>query len=258
MSPRCIPYMGPHSIRRSGYVRLPARRAADRSNSRSLRPWDGPDPRNTGSRARCSCSGAIVGEALALSTSTEGRISRSADSASFGFVTSPAMIETPVMRAHLSRMLSTLRRSSVSDGRLVKTTCMALAVVTVRYPAREPVWSVPVDTYVAIRDAGRGGFAVEKFVTDRSRPLREQTHAAAHRDWEGPNVHPVDEIVFEQRLNQVAAAMHPQVRRVHGLELLDLLDDVARDKGGVLPRKLRRRVRNNVLLGRVERLAAMD
>jgi hypothetical protein len=63
----------------------------------------------------------------------------------------------------------------------------------------------------------------------------------------------VNEIVFKQGLDQIAAAMHPHVRSVHSLELLDLVGDVACDENGVLPGELRRRVRHDVLFGRIER-----
>jgi hypothetical protein len=53
--------------------------------------------------------------------------------------------------------------------------------------------------------------------------------AGAECDWKGLEVHPVHETVCEEGLDEVAAAVRPEVRCVVVLQLSELRDDVPGD-----------------------------
>jgi hypothetical protein len=83
--------------------------------------------------------------------------------------------------------------------------------------------------------AARGDLGIDEFPPCGGRVVGKEALAGADGDREGPEVHPVDEAVPEEGVNEVAAAVHPQVRRVILLEGSELRDDVSGDERGILP-----------------------
>ena len=79
------------------------------------------------------------------------------------------------------------------------------------------------------------GLAVHQLPALRLGAFGEQALAAADGEGEGPHVHAVDQPVREQGLDEVAAAVHPQVGAVILLELFQLGRHIAADQEGVLP-----------------------
>ena len=77
--------------------------------------------------------------------------------------------------------------------------------------------------------------AVHQLPALRPGALGEQALAAADGEGEGPHVHAVDQPVREQSLDEIAAAVHPQVGAVIVFQLFQLGRHIAADQEGVLP-----------------------
>src|SRR5205814_9461562 len=84
-------------------------------------------------------------------------------------------------------------------------------------------------------DAGGRGLHRVELESDRDRPIGEETLSRSEKDRERPHVELVDEVVLEKRLQQIAAAVHLDLRAGLLLELGDVLCDIARYERGVLP-----------------------
>ena len=103
---------------------------------------------------------------------------------------------------------------------------------------------------------------VETFVSTSLRPaghgaVREQPLAGAEDDGEHPQVELVDEVVAQQGLDQVAAAVDLELRTVALLERGDRLARVAIEVDDGAPVEHRLAARRDVLGGVVERLGAV-
>src|SRR5438552_210497 len=97
--------------------------------------------------------------------------------------------------------------------------------------------------------------ALEHAETRRLRSLAEEPLSGSQGD--GINLEPelVDQIVLEQRLNQVAASVHLELRAIFLLELLDLADDIAVDGDGLLPVGADRAVRDDIFRRPIDGIA---
>src|SRR3982074_420024 len=87
------------------------------------------------------------------------------------------------------------------------------------------------------------------------RALAKQTLSGSQGDRENLEPEFVDQIILEQRLNQVAASVHLELGAVSLLELLDLADDIAVDGDGLLPIGADRAVRDDIFRRPIDRLA---
>ena len=68
----------------------------------------------------------------------------------------------------------------------------------------------PAGSYVAMTTPVRGDHPVDQLQAGRDRAVGEQPLAGPDDDREDPQAEFVDEVVLQQRLDQVAAAMHLQ------------------------------------------------
>src|SRR5438132_10839295 len=88
--------------------------------------------------------------------------------------------------------------------------------------------------------------ALEHAKTRWLRALAKETLSGSQGDRVNLEPELVDQIVLEQRLNQVAASVHLELGAVCLLELLDLADDIAVDGYGLLPSGADRAVRDDL------------
>ena len=100
----------------------------------------------------------------------------------------------------------------------------------------------------AVADGLRGG---EPQPLCRAR-FPEEPLAGADDDRVDLEVEGVNEVVLDQRLDELRAAMNDDVAVVSLLELPDLVDDVTRKDGGVVPFGVGQGLRDDVLGHRVE------
>src|SRR5437588_2955218 len=97
--------------------------------------------------------------------------------------------------------------------------------------------------------------ALEHAETRRLRAFAKETLSGSQRDRINLEPELVDQIVLEQRLNQVAASVHLELRAIFLLELPDLADDIAVDRDGLLPIGADGPVRDDVFRRPIDRIA---
>jgi hypothetical protein len=102
------------------------------------------------------------------------------------------------------------------------------------------------------RDACLCGLALDQLQRDRDRALAEQALAGPDRQREDPDALLVDEVVLEQCLEQIRAAVNLDLGAVLALEPGDRFRDVARDQRRAIPVDLLQRARGDVLAGAIE------
>src|SRR5215471_2624924 len=105
-------------------------------------------------------------------------------------------------------------------------------------------------------DPGAGDLAVHELQARRDGAIREQALARPDDQGEDPQAVLVDEAVAQQRLDQVAAAMHLQLRAVALLERRDALGGVPLDQDRSAPLERGMTARRDVLGGLVQGLGA--
>ncbi len=91
-----------------------------------------------------------------------------------------------------------------------------------------------------------------QFERGRHGALAKQALALPHRDREDLQPEFVDQVVLDEGLQEVGAAVDLQVGAVAGFELADLRRDVASQEDGRRPFVRRERVRDDVLGGPVD------
>src|SRR5439155_20677045 len=106
---------------------------------------------------------------------------------------------------------------------------------------------------VDVQDSTGGGqLRVDEPKAARDRALTEEALAGAENHGELPDAQRIDEIVLEQGLEGVAAAVDLDLAALLCLELRDLLGNVALEQDGVVPRDLIERPRSDEFRSGVE------
>src|SRR5438067_2725219 len=108
---------------------------------------------------------------------------------------------------------------------------------------------VRCDDHPARRD-----LAVKEFEAEGHCAVSEQALPRAEDDRESLEPKFINEVVLQQRLNQVAASVNLELRTTFGLELLDLGDDITVDENRRFPIDIDRTVRDNVFRGLIDPL----
>ena len=97
--------------------------------------------------------------------------------------------------------------------------------------------------------AGGGALEVDETKAAWDCTLGEEALAPAEDDGKLPDADGVDEIVPEEGLDEVPAAVDLDLAAFFGLELRDCLRDVALEEGGVVPGDLCESARRRRILG---------
>src|SRR5947207_9022470 len=120
-------------------------------------------------------------------------------------------------------------------------------------PSLTPL-SRPVDQD---RDAAAHGFRLDELQALLVTRLAEQALSASEDDRKDHQTQLVDEIVLQQRLSELPAAVDDDVAILFALELRHRLDHIAVEHGRVAPRWIAQRRRDDVLRHRVELLGEL-
>jgi hypothetical protein len=114
----------------------------------------------------------------------------------------------------------------------------------------------PAGSYVPITTPVVETLFVDELQPGRDRAVREQAFARPDDQGEDPEAELVDEVVAQERLDQVPAAVHLQLRPIFLLERGDPFGRVSLDQDRLAPLQCGTTPRNDVLGRVVQRLGA--